>query len=217
MLQKQEQSGLILVGATIGIIGLAVGITGITHMVNPIYLALIMTVLEYVVLACIICGRYYEFNNLDKPLIRFVPLLSELSILSGNIYVGYLVSMILTAICVVLGSPLTGTLFGGLGANVTVAITYYAWVGAVFFFLLLSLVRGVGYIKIRREITATLEEIFNIQRSKVSPVMDMLFFIPVLRVFPMTFLMQDLGKMEMNAVTADLERSEENSFEMEED
>lgn len=168
-------------------------------------IAQMVVVLAYNVfyLVPLIVKRYLTMHEVESNLKRFVPFLQEYEIFPPVVAKVTLWGMILVSSLLLVGilpilqiNFLTPVVESVFGVSSAMNYSFYLILIGIVIYAVLSIVRGVGYIEVKRASDRIYRQNFGkIPASLFEKCMLLFYFVPVLRVLPLVILNERLRKM----------------------
>jgi hypothetical protein len=154
-------------------------------------------VMQYFVLLPIICDKYYKAYNNKIGISRFIPIWNEISLFNGKVAVLSLVSYVLllcVGLTVLIPSSVIDSVFGDY-----VMFNFYVWVMRAEIILVIfnAVITGIGYLSVNRNVNQLHSNLIgkDTKISFVEVVFYVLYFVPIIRVAPVSHLLDRLNKL----------------------
>lgn len=201
MLDK-EKNTLLAYGYVIFILLGFFGIAYVSKLVPASIIIGLTVVVLYLYVIPTLIKRYYQMHGVGDSIgfSRFIPIYNEITVLSTGVAVMYVIFTVLTVLGIVsvfLQPAIVAKVFGD-----AIALQWAngAIVASIFFIIGLSIVKGIGFSAIAREIDRNIKKISNVDSDHFGDrfliiTIYILLFIPILRSISLGFLLDRINKI----------------------
>ncbi len=201
MLEKEKN---ILLGFAYVIfiaIGFVVFVIG-SKVIPTVVLIGAVFLLLYLYVLPAIAKRYYSMHGVGDEIgfSRFIPFYNEVMVFSTPVAIAYLITftlLILSVVSVFLKPSIIASVFGDV---IALQWANGAIVISLLLLVLFSIIRGIGYSAIVREINSNIRKISGVSEDKgldnlVTVIQYVLLFIPIFRAFSLAFQLDRINKI----------------------
>lgn len=182
VLNTKDKNNLILAAALIAMIVVAAVSFNLSRALPLLYMFAIIEIVELVFTIPSVCGNYYSLFGIHAGAVRFIPFYNVIMVFEKPIAAA---TVALSAATAVLGYLAIGPMFWVTSDNVDFFsdIQYRSLGWAILAFILLSVVVGIGYISVYRDVLDMKEELTGGTASKAEFANFVLLLLPVARGF----------------------------------
>lgn len=196
-MSKKDKESLLVVGFLLGYVAIALVLYFTVSAINPYILAAMVTAVQIFFLHPMICKYYYEVMGASIGYSRFIPVYNEIAVMPPVIAVITLVMWIIAGILFLLSLVNVDVYTSIFGAHFGMNITFHLFQGLIGVYVLLLIVRGIGWCKITSKVQDLLCECYGTKRKfKVTTAFSYFaYFFPVGRAISMVFLYNNLYRL----------------------
>lgn len=198
-INKKDSNNLLILGVLCVLVLLIIMFTYVTRLIPFRYAVYAIAAVEVLLLMPAICRKYYAVKTGESPWYCYVPGLNILQLCLNKAYIAmFVISVLLTGIfacCVFLPYDFKAEIFGDtLAYNLAYRSVGYL----VFTVILFSIVLGLIYVSIQRDVLGMICYVSNTSTPVSEYMLMVLAFIPLLRCMFLASLNQHLTKLQMN-------------------
>lgn len=220
---REEKSKIMLMFYFLGFIVIFVGFLVFYNYVNLYYVGAAFLLAQQAYVLPRTSSLYHKLNGLEANVGRFVTLYNEVQIFTpGLSRITLVMGIILYLLIGISLLPLTGSL---LVTQVVVSLfgeiagmnyVFYLILFSIIVYILLNIIRGMGFIEIKRYVERVYTINFGAPPAKIySKFQYVMFLFPVLRTIALATLNETMTKMvEFNEVQLEKSDSFEETFEL---
>ena len=201
MLEKEKNILLGFAYAAFIAIGFTIFVVG-SKVIPTVALVGVVVLLLYFYVTPSLAKKYYSMHGVGDELgfSRFIPFYNEVMVFSTPVAIAYLITLtllILSVVSVFLKPSIIASVFGDV---IALQWANGAIVISLFLIVLFSIIRGIGYSAIVREVNSNIKKISGVSDDKgldnlVIVVQYVLLFIPVFRAFSLAFQLDRINKI----------------------
>lgn len=215
--QNNEKSAILSVVVFIALVLFVYLCHRFTSSASLYLLGIIAVIAEYVIIMPLVNKLYHEYHEMEAPITRYIPVYNELMLFSGWVYTSLLILTGIFVVVVICASPLITYL--PFSPALAVRITSYGLYFAVFLFIVICIIRGIGFCSIKHEADMSILEVFEKSPGAVGYFLYVTLFVPIVRCIGLAYMLSDFKRLSLNDISSDFEAAsddDEDLYEYEE-
>lgn len=198
-INKSDMGSLICIAFLIGFVAMVIAFYFGSKLINPIILGAFIAILEHFILTPTTNKLYYQANDLEPSILRFIPLWGEIQMFSGKIAIITLVSEIITALIGVITVIGPSTVFAFAGMEFALHAGNYVIGLGIIAVIAVNVFRGLGFFSVVRDIDSMTRKIYKSSKGTISKTYKTLQivigFIPLARSVTLVLCYEDLVRL----------------------
>lgn len=196
-MSKKDKESLLIVCFLLGYVAIALVLYFTSQAINPYILAGMITLVQVFILHSAICKYYYEAMGASIGYSRFIPIYNEIAVMPPAIATTTLVLWVIACLLFLLSLVRVDVYSSLFGMHFGMNITFHLIQGLAGIYLVLLIVRGIGWCKVTSKVQDLTCECYGIRRKfKVTTALSYFaYFIPIGRAISMVFLYNNLHRL----------------------